>query len=91
MLELRELEAEALGWLPLGDRAYLHVPAKLPLAGSATHEEVPTVTVVGNATDALGLGGVELLVGLKPPRKSDPGGSREFQRTESLREEIQIQ
>ena len=62
-LELRELEAEALGWLPLGDRAYLHVPAKLPLAGSATHEEVPTVTVVGNATDALGLGGVVLLVG----------------------------
>ena len=28
---------------------------------------------------------------LKPPRKPDPGGSREFQPTESLREEIQIQ
>lgn len=32
-----------------------------------------------------------LMVVLKPPRKPDPSGSREFHETESLREEIEVQ
>ena len=43
------------------------------------------------ATSALVAAGFTLMAWLKPPRKPDPGGSREFQPTESLREEIQIQ
>jgi len=35
--ELQEIAAESIGWLPLGDRAYLHV-------GS---EECETIEVVG--------------------------------------------
>jgi hypothetical protein len=39
-LELQEIAAESIGWLPLGDRAYLHV-------GS---EETEIIEVVGIPT-----------------------------------------
>jgi hypothetical protein len=37
------------------------------------------------------INGVIALLGVKSPRKPEPGGSREFLQTESLHEEIQIQ
>ena len=53
--EQRELQADSLGWLPLGEGAYLHVPG--------TDKEPTVIHVVGLATDALELDGPVLLVG----------------------------
>ena len=49
---LAEIEAESIGWLPLGDSAYLHV-------GKPEEEEV-VITVVG-VPDA-GMAGVNVLL-----------------------------
>lgn len=54
-LELQEIDAEALGWLPLDVRVYLHVPG--------TDKEPTVIHVVGVATAALELDGPVLLVG----------------------------
>ena len=54
-LEQRELQADSLGWLPLSEGAYLHVPN--------TIKEATVIHVVGLATDALELDGPVLLVG----------------------------
>jgi len=50
--ELAEVEAESIGWLPLGDGAYLHL-------GKPEEEEI-VITVVG-APDA-GMAGMNVLL-----------------------------
>lgn len=46
--ELAEIEAEAIGWLPLGDGCYLH-----------TGNDSPEVLIVGTAT--AGMAGINVL------------------------------
>ena len=50
--ELAAIEAESIGWLPLGDGAYLHV-------GEPEEEEV-VITVVG--VPEVGMAGVNVLL-----------------------------
>lgn len=50
--ELAELEAESIGWMPLGDGAYLHL-------GKPEEEEV-VITVVG--VPEVGMAGVNVLL-----------------------------
>ncbi|WP_144728449.1 hypothetical protein [Extensimonas perlucida] len=52
LTELAAIEAESIGWLPLGDDAYLHV-------GKPDEEEI-VITVVG-VPDA-GMAGVNVLL-----------------------------
>ncbi|MDU7590038.1 MAG: hypothetical protein E7K47_22145 [Acidovorax sp.] len=52
LTELAAIEAESIGWLPLGDDAYLHV-------GKPDEEEI-VITVVG-APDA-GMAGMNVLL-----------------------------
>ena len=46
---------------------------------------------MGDVLDALSSGIAKTAANVKPPRNLDPVGSREFQPSESLHEEIQIQ
>lgn len=50
--ELAEIEAESIGWLPLGDGAYLHL-------GKPDEEEV-VITVVG--VPDMGMAGMNVLL-----------------------------
>ena len=52
MQELVAIEAEAIGWLPLGDGAYLHI--------GNPHEEEVVITVTG-VPDA-GMAGINVLL-----------------------------
>lgn len=52
MAELAAVEAESIGWLPLGDGAYLHV-------GNPDKEEV-VITVVG--VPDMGMAGMNVLL-----------------------------
>ena len=50
MAELAPIEAESIGWLPLGDGAYLHVG----------DPEAPVITVVG--VPEVGMAGMNVLL-----------------------------
>ena len=50
--DLAELEAESIGWLPLGDAAYLHL-------GKPEEEEI-VITVVG--VPEVGMAGMNVLL-----------------------------
>jgi len=70
-------------------------PAQTPVANvPPTPPATPVVEAPVPATPQAAIGsamGLLGFAGLKPPRKPDPAGSREFQPTEFLREENQIQ
>ena len=52
LAELRAIEGEAIGWLPLGDAAYLHL-------GKPEEEEI-VITVVG--VPEVGMAGMNVLL-----------------------------
>ena len=73
-----------------GCRADLHIVATMSPSASVTSEALEQVGVDAVITRPFKVGQI-FSVALKPPRKPVPVGSREFQPTESLHEEIKIQ